>query len=199
MRKGDIILKILDAIEHFTFGVVDLFGTFLDAGYGASYGKIQYQSLKQRKDKDWVSKEVELKRKAKQRYHSLIYKLKKDNLIKESAKGDKKFFIITKKGKDKLSLLIKRNKKMLPKIFFQKEKGDKFIIIAFDVPETERIKRDWLREVIKNLGFKMIQKSVWIGKIKIPKEFLNDLLKLKLVDFVEIFEISKIGSLKHIT
>ncbi|HDH31265.1 MAG TPA: CRISPR-associated endonuclease Cas2, partial [Candidatus Wolfebacteria bacterium] len=154
---------------------------------------------KQRKDKDWVSKEVELKRKAKQRYHSLIYKLKKDNLIKESVKGDKKFFIITKKGKDKLSLLIKRNKKMLPKIFYQKEKGDKFIIIAFDVPETERIKRDWLREVIKNLGFKMIQKSVWIGKIKIPKEFLNDLLKLKLVDFVEIFEISKIGSLKHIT
>ena len=131
MRKGDIILKILDTIEHFTFGVVDLFGTFLDAGYGASYGKIQYQSLKQRKDKDWVSKEVELKRKAKQRYHSLIYKLKKDNLIKESVKGDKKFFIITKKGKDKLSLLIKRNKKMLPKIFYQKEKGDKFIIIAF--------------------------------------------------------------------
>lgn len=95
--------------------------------------------------------------------------------------------------------LKEKSKKLLPAVAYQKEKSDKLIIIAFDVPETERKKREWLRAVIKNLGFKMVQRSVWIGKIKIPKEFMNDLLKLRLVEFVEIFEISKTGSLKQIT
>jgi hypothetical protein len=44
----------------------------------------------------------------------------------------------------------------------------------------------------------MVQKSVWVGKTKIPQDFLDDLFKLKLVDFVEIFEISRTGSLKHL-
>ena len=44
----------------------------------------------------------------------------------------------------------------------------------------------------------MIQKSVWIGKVKIPKEFLDDLFKLRLIDYIEIFEISKAGSLKNL-
>ncbi|HDH31743.1 MAG TPA: CRISPR-associated endonuclease Cas2 [Candidatus Wolfebacteria bacterium] len=198
MRKGDIILKMLETIEHFTFGMAELFGAFLDAGYGASYNKIQHQTSKRRNNNDWLNREIELKRKAKQRHYNLIYSLKKDNLIEEKINGDKKFFTITKKGRDKLLLLINKNKKMLPAASYQKEKSDKFIIITFDIPETEKTKREWLRVVIKNLGFKMIQKSVWIGQIKIPKEFLDDLLKLRLVDFIEIFEISKTGSLKQV-
>ncbi len=198
MRKGDIILKVLDIIEHFTFGTADLFGAFLDAGYGASYGKIQYQASKRQNNNNWLEKEAELKRKAKQRYHNLIYSLKKDGLIEEKIKGGRKFFTITKKGKCKILLLKNKNKKMLPATSYQKENSDKFTIIAFDVPEIEKKKREWLRAVIKNLGFKMIQKSVWIGKIKMPKEFLDDLLKLRLVNFVEIFEISKSGSLEQI-
>ncbi len=198
MRKGDIILKVLDIIEHFTFGTADLFGAFLDAGYGASYGKIQYQASKRQNNNNWLEKEAELKQKAKQRYHNLIYSLKKDGLIEEKIKGGRKFFTITKKGKGKILLLKNKNKKMLPATSYQKESSDKFTIIAFDVPEIEKKKREWLRAVIKNLGFKMIQKSVWIGKIKMPKEFLDDLLKLRLVNFVEIFEISKSGSLEQI-
>lgn len=198
-RKGDIIIKALEIIEHFTFGAAELFEAFLSAGYGASYNKIQYQLSKQRRGINEESKEAELKKKAKQRYHALIYGLKRDNLIEEKIKGGKKFFAITKKGKNKLSLLRSKNRKMLPGVFYQKDKNDKFIIITFDVPEAERKKREWLRAVLKNLGFKMVQKSVWAGKIKIPKEFLDDLLKLKLVDFIEIFEISKTGSLRYLT
>ena len=80
---------------------------------------------------------------------------------------------------------------------YSKEKGQ-FTIVVFDIPEKERSKRAWIREVLKNLDLKMIQKSVWVGKVKIPKQFIDDLDKFNMVDFVEIFEISKAGSLKQI-
>ena len=73
------------------------------------------------------------------------------------------------------------------------------MIVVFDVPEKERRKRDWLRSVLKRLELKMVQKSVWIGKVKIPKELLDDLFNLKLLDYVEIFEVSKSGSLRQLT
>lgn len=121
MRKGDITLKILDAIEHFTFGASDLFGAFLDAGYGASYGKMQYKASKRRNNDYWFSREAELKRKAKQRYNDLIYRLKRDNLIEEKLRSSRKIFTLTNKGKNKLSLLRDKNKKMLPGFFIKKK------------------------------------------------------------------------------
>ena len=72
------------------------------------------------------------------------------------------------------------------------------MIFAFDVPEKEKRKRGWLRTVLRRLDFTMIQKSVWVGKSKIPQEFLEDIYRFKMVDFVEIFEVSKTGSLRHI-
>ena len=86
----------------------------------------------------------------------------------------------------------------MPTKKYKKEKGEKTAIIIFDIPENERRKRNWVREALKNMDFKMVQKSVWIGKIKIPKEFLNNLEVLELLDFVKIFEISKTGSLETV-
>ena len=72
------------------------------------------------------------------------------------------------------------------------------IIVSFDVPERERRKRDWLRDALRNLGLRMVHKSVWIGKQKLPREFLADLARLRLTDFIEVFEVGKQGSLRHI-
>jgi len=81
---------------------------------------------------------------------------------------------------------------------YQKERGNKFIIVVFDIPEIQKRKRNWLRAALKNLDFKMVQKSVWFGRVKIPKEFLDHLCEMKLIDYVEIFEISKTGSLERL-
>ena len=177
---------------------IDLFEVFLSVGYGASYGKFQYELSKKQRERDQKSIEREMKNKAKQNYYNLIYQLKRGGLIEEKEKNNKKFFIITKKGKGKLSFLKKQRKESLPEVSYSSEENNKFIIFIFDIPEKEKRKRDWLREVLKKLGLKMIQKSVWIGKTKIPKEFLDDLFKLKIIDYVEIFEITKAGSLKNL-
>ena len=63
---------------------------------------------------------------------------------------------------------------------------------------VESKKQDWLREVLKHLGLKMVQRSVWVGHWELPEEFLEDLRNLHIVDCVEIFEVGKSGTLKHL-
>lgn len=196
--KGEIILKILEVIEDMVVGTADLLDAILSSGYGASYGKLNYKLSKRQRERESKLTEREFKKQERQKYYNLLFYLKRAGLIEEKNKDSKKFFILTKKGKDKLMLLKNKNNEKLPDFFYEKEKSSKFTIVIFDIPETERRKRDWLRVVLKNLNFKMIQKSVWIGKVKIPKEFLDDLFKLKLIDFVEVFEISKTGSLERL-
>lgn len=191
-------MKILDAIETAAVNTTDLLNVILSSSYGASYGKLNREFLKKQGKRESKSLEKRLRREARQKYYNLIYYLKKGGLIKErqKQKSGKNFFILTNNGREKLFRLKQRSREKLPEVSYLKESGDKFVIVIFDVPEKERGKRDWLRFALNNMGLKMVQKSVWMGKIKIPKEFLGDLLKLKLLDFVEIFEISKTGSLE---
>jgi CRISPR/Cas system-associated endoribonuclease Cas2 len=197
--RGEIILRVLEFIGEFTGATIDFFDVLISSGYGASHRKLQCEFFKRQDERYKRLTEKEFQRKLKQKYYNLIYKLKRDGLIKEDFKNDsKRLFLLTSKGRDKLRLLKEGLSAKLPKISYKKEANNKFVIVIFDIPERNRGKRTWLRAALRNLGFQMIQKSVWIGKIKIPKEFLEDLNKLNLVSFVEIFEISKTGSLEHV-
>lgn len=196
--KGDVSIKILEVIGDFTGTAADIFGAIVSSNYGASYGKLQYEISKRQNQRIEKSAERDFKKQTKQKYYNMLYYLKQSGLIEEEQKNNKRFFILTKKGKEKLAYLKEQNKRRLPETVYLKEENNKFVIVVFDIPELEKRKREWLRAVLINLGFKMLQKSVWMGKVKIPKEFLEDLFKMKLVDFVEIFEISKTGSLEHL-
>jgi len=196
--KGEITLKILESVKDTMINTADLFDAILSSGYGASYGRMQYELSKRQRERQNKEFIQEQRKQLKQRYYKMMYVLKQDGLIEKKQKDKKRFWILTKKGKNELTLFRKRNEKRLPEIPYPKEKADKVIAVIFDVPEVEKRKRNWLRAALDNLGLKMVQKSVWMGKVKIPQEFLDDLLKMKLVDFVEIFEITKTGSLKHI-
>jgi DNA-binding PadR family transcriptional regulator len=127
--------------------------------------------------------------------YSLLYKLQKQGLIEKDKKDNKTFWRITIAGKKKLEAL--KNVFYLPKRNYKKEKDEGFNVVIFDIPEKERFKRKWLRSQLISLGFSMLQKSVWIGKNKLPKEFLNDLNYLGLIDFIQIFKISKTGTIKE--
>jgi hypothetical protein len=197
MKKGDITIKVLELIVSGTIlsviGLVNALIAISASNYGSSYKRMTSSIYNNGPFEN-------NNQKIKQRYRNIIYKLKKDGLIREEVKNNKKVFILTGLGKNKLTDLKKRQKEQLPSIkSFKKEKGDRFIIVIFDIPEKERRKRNWLREVLKNIGLEMIQKSVWIGKVKIPKELINELNDFKIINFVEIFEITKGGSLKSIS
>lgn len=173
-----------------------MFLAFISAGYGASYSKLEYQKRKIKKEIEDLISEVDKETKA--RYSKLVYKLKKEGLVEEKNKNKKKFLAITARGREKLNDLIEKEKSFPLKADYPKEKSNYSIIVIFDIPESKKGKREWLRRVLRELDFEMEQKSVWLGKTKIPQKFLNDLDDLEISDYVEIFAVSKGGSLRKI-
>ena len=137
-------------------------------------------------------------KKDKRRFDDLLYRLRKDELVDDIEKGEKSFLRLTQRGKEILSKLRDKKDNALPDAKYQSQNDDNLKIIIFDIPEGERRKRVWLRSALKNLNFTMLQKSVWAGKSKLPHEFAIDLNKLKIISHVEIFAISKTGSLKQL-
>lgn len=127
----------------------------------------------------------------KKAFNSLLKKLRSDGLI-ETKEGK---IAITKRGRLALKII---KQKFFPKNHYQVKKDDSFKLVIFDIPEKEKAKRNWLRDSLKEMGFEMIQKSVWSGKIKIPAEFLEDLNWLRLINYVDILAVTKTGSLRQI-
>ncbi len=197
--KGEFSLTILEKLARAAADAGDLCAAILEAGYGASYNKIEYGQRKIQQRRLSILREKEKRLALQRRYYNLMAWLKKDGLVAEYNEAGKKLFRLTNKGSARYELLKKRQKCSLPIRHYTPQKINNFIIMAYDIPENQRIKRDWLRSVLKNLGFTMVQKSLWLGKIKIPREFINDLSSSGLLEAVEIFEINKKGSLHKIS
>lgn len=187
--KGRILLKALEILKEGVTNQIDFFEAVLASGYGANMGKIDYEYEKIQRAREKAGHNERTIKERKRRLQIFISKMKHDGLITEIDKNRK--MKISKEGIQKLNDI----KNRLPDRHYKKEKDSKLTIVSFDVPERLRRKRNWLREVLKNLGFSMIHQSVWVGKIKIPQEMIGDLEDLKILEFVEIFEISKRGSL----
>ncbi|OGI68979.1 hypothetical protein A3A09_03635 [Candidatus Nomurabacteria bacterium RIFCSPLOWO2_01_FULL_42_20] len=186
--RGELMKKILNVLKDITLSQVDLLEAIIASGYGASSGKINYTYKKIREER-YIS-EIEYAEflETKKKIQQYLYNLKKDGLI---VKIDNNKVKISEKGKEKLASLDKIfDIKKLPK-----EISNILIIVTFDIPEDQRSDRDWFRSILRFLDFKMVHKSVWLGKVKIPKQLILEMGKRGILDFVEIFEISKSGTL----
>lgn len=189
--KGKILQQILEFLENGAKDQVSFFNAILSSGYGASIGKIEYNYQKSKRDYELKKIQSSDQKAKKKRLQKYLSKLKIDGLIIQNKESSK--FLISQLGRKRLATL-----KTVQTKYYKKEPSGGAIIVSFDIPEKLRRKRNWLREVIQNLGFQMVHKSVWIGKVKIPKELVFDLEKKNMLDFVEIFEVSKTGSLEKI-
>lgn len=68
-------------------------------------------------------------------------------------------------------------------------------LVCFDIPERERDKRRWLRGELIALGYRPLQKSVWIGETPLPQEFIEDLDALALRTHVHVIPVVADGTL----
>ncbi len=199
--KGDVTLKILEAIAEFSGDAVDRIEAFLSAGYGAS-GAGQRRALA-RVHNERVKREFQREKEIKlsKRTADFLFRLKRDGLVVEVNKNNKKSFKLTTKGIGKMLELERRQKRIghMPDLNkYSKISGPVLVIAIFDIPETKRECREWLRLVFRKLGLRMLQRSVWVGRIKIPTDLALDLKNLEIIDCVEIFAITKTGSLSRV-
>ncbi len=191
--KGEYGLKILETLEQSAQTIGNVFFIF-SLPYGTSLNK--GLKLLARRQREREGRQID--REEKLRFYDLLYRLRKEGLIENINKENKKSLQITKKGAEKLENLRLRKTNEFPQKVYKIENENTFKIIIFDIPEKHRKKRGWIREVLRNLKFKMLQKSVWIGKTKLPEELIHNLKNFDLLSYVEIFEISKTGSLKQL-
>ena len=103
-------------------------------------------------------------------YYRTLDRLKKRGLIKKSSDT----FRLTKKGEKEAFFAHLDTQVLLYKPRERKWDG-RWRMIIFDVPEKKRRYRDYLRQVLKTLGFKELQKSTWVTPYPIPN-FLKELL-----------------------
>lgn len=196
--KGENTFKILEELKEGALGMSDMMMVFLGSPYGSSLSRFEYEFNKLQKERRQDEEKRKIEKQLKQRFFDMVYKLEKNGLIEKTQKNGNFLFRLTLTGGKRLKILKKRKENIFPELSYKSSENKNFMIVIFDIPEKERRKRGWLRSALKNIGFNLIQQSVWMGKVKIPKEFLDDLRELKIVNFVEIFEISKGGTLRQI-
>lgn len=89
-------------------------------------------------------------------------------------------FRLTDKGRDKA---------LWTRMKLVDEKWDgKWRIVIWDVPEKRRVARDLLRYKLKWLGFKQLQKSVWVTKKNCTQALRDFIKKLGIKDWVVVIE-----------
>ena len=187
--KGELTIKILDALESTALATNELLGVFL-CDYHESYRRARKLAY----GHDLYKSVAELKKERDQKFYNLMNRLQKDGLIEKK----KLAWTRTGRGKQKLLKLKEQKENLIPRKNYETGKGKELNIVIFDIPETQRRKRNWLRESLVQLGFSKLQQSVWMGKNKLPKEFLQDLETFQILKYVEIFSINKTGTIKHI-
>ena len=194
MRKGQLVLKTLEALARVAMSTATVVEAILTSPYGTSYGRLQKRAREIEQERE----KAKQKSREQRQIYDLIYRLNRDGLIARKKSGSK-LWQLTIKGKNELTTLKKYLAEQPERKSYKKENGSELKIVAFDIPEKYKRRRNWLRAVLKNLGFTMLQKSVWVGKNKLPEEFIGDVHKLGLLSYLEILAVTKSGSLKEIT
>ena len=120
-------------------------------------------------------------------YRTVLYRLKKDGLIENPMRG---IWALTLKGRNVTRVI---GTERVPKAPVAREEAD--TVIIFDIPELQRKKRATVRYELFMRGFFPFQKSVWLGKGPMDKDFIDFLKDMCLLQCVHIFSIAKRGTL----
>ena len=117
-------------------------------------------------------------------FKSTLTRLRTKGLIENGDKG----WHLTPTGKKYMKK--KENSLQQFEYNFTKD-APKNLIVMFDVPETKKAEREWLRWHLKKFNYEMIQKSVWVGPSPLPKEFMDYISKIGLKSAIKTFKLAK--------
>mgnify|MGYP001567425566 CR=1 FL=1 len=197
-RKGDLMARILEKLDAGSLIAADILDSLMTPGFGYEGRKsaAQRKALRERsRDRRKAFAADLIIQRDYQRVHSLLYYLKKQGLVTQKpAKGLRgSLFALTTKGRDKKDFLVRYAWRRGMYRSYESEKSEGITIVIFDIPEKEKAKRVWLRDVLKNMGFVLIQKSVWAARIALPAVFIEDLQKMDILKYVLISSVVKDG------
>ncbi|MFH0804291.1 MAG: hypothetical protein V1896_01675 [Candidatus Zambryskibacteria bacterium] len=115
---------------------------------------------------------------------STISRLKKKGFI-EIKSGR---WILTKAGREYFENERKLSTKFASPFILNAPKN---LLFMFDIPESKRIERNWLRWHLKEFQYFMIQQSVWVGPSPLPKKFTEHVKEMGLSPCIKTFRLAK--------
>jgi CRISPR-associated endonuclease Cas2 len=120
----------------------------------------------------------------KQSISNAIYRLSKNGCVRKS--GDV-IFLLPKAKK----YIENKKSRLLTFNSLSRKSFSKNFMVMFDIPESKKAEREWFRSHLKKFGYKMIQRSVWVGSSLLPKDFTEYLKEIKLENCIKIFKLTK--------
>lgn len=164
LRPQDILLLGLSGVIDFLVDLKDPFGTVGNA-YKNLYG--------------WVPKRYK-----KTNFRRLVQRSFKTGYIEKIIVKGEPCLRLTNEGKEKIQ-------RTFSLVRFQNKKWDrKWRIVIFDIKEKDRKNRDVLRIKLRELGFGMIQESVWISPYDLMIDFREFIKNVGLEENVFIMEVN---------
>lgn len=107
----------------------------------------------------------------------------KTGFIERVIKNGEAYLRLTSKGKGYLQ-------KEFPITSLTKKWNKKWIIVIFDIEEKSRRQRNLLRNMLRNIGFGMLQQSVWITPLPIGQDVKEFISHQGFSDFAFVLEVS---------
>lgn len=191
-----MVEKILDVLQDRAEITANLLDIVLAGPSGAGY---EANRMMRRGPRSFKNNWADMYRKRRV-FQSTLTRLRQQGFIVHRERGGKKRWGITKTGFEKLRLLEKKKKDPFSSahVCYDGKREPGIVIITFDVPEKEKRKRQWLRECLRLLQFRKLQKSVWTGTQGVPEDFVYALRERKMLDYVHILAVSKKGTAEEL-
>ena len=114
---------------------------------------------------------------------ALLNRLKTSGLINTQGPNRIAYWKLTDKGRIKLNQLEEED------FCSGNLKNHKASLVTFDVPEKESPKRVWLRHLLIKIGFKQLQRSVWVSRRFLNKHFFKILKTRGILKYVHYFSL----------
>ena len=122
---------------------------------------------------------------ARRNFSQAVWRSLKTGDIEKVIKNNKAYLVLTTNGREKV-------RREFPLTRFSGKWNKKWVILIFDIDEKSRKARNRLREKLKNIGFGMLQKSVWITPLPIAGELTDFVKSNNLTDYVFILEVGDV-------
>ena len=111
-------------------------------------------------------------------FRRTINRLEKEGLLTKSRKAEKNHILLTKQGKKFL-----REHQKAPQ-HSQRSWDEKWRLVIFDIPESKRKLRNYLRQYLITFGFAKVQRSIWISPHDHREAISRYAEKLGLSDYI---------------
>ena len=115
-----------------------------------------------------------------------ILRLQKYGLVRQESKK----YLLTLKGK-KLAEKILGYKNNI-----EKKWDGRYRLVIFDIPEVDRVHRNWLRRELYFLGYTKLQNSVFISKVSLTEDIIREIKERGIESGVNYLLVEHVYDLK---